>query len=137
VSARPAAVLAALQAALTVRFIADPGLMELVGGRIHDGAPPGPVPPYLAFADMRTRDFSDGDGSGARAAITIEAFTADPDRARALAIVDRAAELALAGGLAPTEGALVLIRIDTGGVARLKDGRGWRAFVVLDALVDG
>jgi hypothetical protein len=136
-SARQTRVLAALQVALGGLFAADPTLMDLVGGRIHDGAPRAAVPPYLAFADMRARDFSGGDEAGARVSLALEAVTTDDARSRALSIVDRAVELALAGPVAPEHGTLVLLRLDTSGVTRLKDNRGWRAFAVLDAVVDG
>ncbi|HUG63054.1 MAG TPA: DUF3168 domain-containing protein [Methylomirabilota bacterium] len=136
-SVRQASVLAGLQASLSALFSADAELMDLVGGRIHDGAPKAAVPPYLAFADMRGRDFSGGAETGVRASLTLEAVTADDRRSRALATIDRAVALALAGPVEPGEGTLVLLRLDTTAVTRLKDNRGWRAAATLDALVDG
>jgi hypothetical protein len=135
-SLRQSEAIAALSAALAAAFRADQPLMALTDGRIHDGAPRAPVSPYLALADARGRDFSDGDDAGARVQVLVEAVTADEERGRAVAILDRAVELALAPPPLGT-GRIVLIRLETTAVARARDGRGWRASAALDVLVEG
>ncbi len=128
------AALAALQGALAALFAGDAELMAAVGGRIHDGPPRGPVQPYLAFAEARTREVP---GGGVRVALGLEAVTTDDGRTRALSVLGRAVDLALAGPVILAGGVVVLLRADGTGIARLKDGRGWRAGATLDALIDG
>jgi hypothetical protein len=138
VSARQTRALAALQAALAERLKADATLRAAIGGRLHDGAPRAAVMPYLAFAEARGADFSASDGDGTRAALTIEAVDGEDGRGRALALVDRAVDLALDGPPLPlAEGRVVLIRLVSTTVARLPAGRGWRAGAVIEALVEG
>jgi hypothetical protein len=137
VSARQTRVLLALQDALDAAFRADPALVALVGGRIHDGTPKAAVTPWLAFAEATARDWSSGDGTGVRAALTLEAVATDAERGRALDIVDAAAAIAVAAPLVLGHGTLVLIRANGAGVDRLRDGRSWRARITLEALVDG
>lgn len=132
-SGQPAA-LAALRAALAARLAADGPLAAMVSGRIHDGTPRAAVMPYLALGDGRCRDVAPG---VRRASLAVEAVTADEGRERAEAIAGRAVEAALAAPLEPEGVTLVLLRLDTTAVTRLKDGCGWRATAVLDALVDG
>lgn len=136
-SLRPTAAALTLQAALTQAFAADATLAGLVRGRIHDGPARATVVPYLAFAGLRTRDFSSGDGSGARVILTLEAVTGDGDRTRALTILDAA--LAVATGPAPAldVGKLVLLTVTTTEVERLKAGDRWRARATIEALIDG
>lgn len=136
-SARRSSILLAFETALLATFVADAPLCALVRGRIHGGSPRGPVLPYLAFAEARCGDFSSGDGDGAAVALTLEAVTDDGDRARALAIVDAALERALGADLTLTVGAMVLLKGGETRLERSRDGKGWRATVVLNALVDG
>jgi hypothetical protein len=58
---------AALQAAVYQRLTADAVLAGLVGGAIHDAAPPGPVGgTYVTFGPEEVRDASDKTTGGAR-----------------------------------------------------------------------
>lgn len=127
----------ALQAALNAAFIADATLAGLVRGRIHDGPARAAVAPYLAFTLLRTRDFSSGDGSGARVSLTLEAVSGDGDRRRALAILDAALAVATAPTLAIAGGKLVLVTVAETQVERVKASDQWRARATLDALIDG
>lgn len=136
-SAGQAAALVALQAALEAAFRADATLSGLVSGRIHDGTPKAAVTPYLAFAEARASDWSGGETTGARLRLTLEAVATDGERGRAMAIVGRASELAVSAPPVLGEGTMVLIRERDTGVERSKDGRTWRARVMLEALVDG
>lgn len=136
-SARQSAALIALQASLATAFEADPDLRTRVQGRVHDGTPKAPVAPYLAFADARTTDWSGGETNGVRATIVLEAIAVDGERGRAVAILDRAGELALGPLPALAHGLLVLIRVTSTSVERLKDGRTWRARASIEALIDG
>lgn len=57
---------AALQAAVFQRLAADAGLTALVGGAIHDAAPPGVVAgTYVSLGPEDVRDASDQIGRGA------------------------------------------------------------------------
>jgi hypothetical protein len=136
-SLRPTAAALALQAALTQAFAADATLAGLTRGRIHDGPGRATVVPYLAFAGLRTRDFSSGDGSGARVILTLEAVTGDGDRTRALTILDAALAVATDPALAITGGRLVLLTVTATEVERLKSGDRWRARATIEALIDG
>jgi hypothetical protein len=136
-SLRPTAAALALQAALMQAFAADATLAGLVRGRIHDGPARATVVPYLAFAGLRTRDFSSGDGSGARVILTLEAVTGDGDRTRALTILDAALTVATGPAPALDVGKLVLLTVTTTEVERLKAGDRWRARATIEALIDG
>ncbi|WP_237155547.1 DUF3168 domain-containing protein [Oryzibacter oryziterrae] len=134
-TARQTAAIAALQTALTTAFKADATLTGLVKGRIHDGLPRGPVMPCLVFADARGRDFSSGDGTGARVLLALEAYAGDTERSRALAVLDAALAVATTAPLSLTTGSLTLIRVSDTQVDRTRDGA-WRARAVIDALID-
>lgn len=58
---------AALQAAVYQRLMADAALAALVGGAIHDSAPPGPITgTYVTLGPEDVRDASDKTSAGAR-----------------------------------------------------------------------
>lgn len=136
-SIRPTAAALAVQSALTDAFIADATLSGLVRGRIHDGPPRAAVVPYLAFAGLRTRDFSSGDSAGARVLLTLEAVSGDSDRRRALAILDAALAVATDPGLQISGATLVLITVNDVQTDRTRSGDQWRARATLDAVIDG
>lgn len=136
-SIRPTAAALALQTALTDAFAADTTLSGLVRGRIHDGPPRAAVAPYLAFAGVRTRDFSSGESTGARVLLTLEAVSGDSDRKRAIAILDAALAVATDPGLHITGATLVLVTVTEIQAERLKSGDQWRARATLDAMIDG
>lgn len=136
-SLRPTTAALALQAALAEAFAADATLSGLVRGRIHDGPSRAAVAPYLAFAGVRTRDFSNGDGSGARVLLTLEAVSADGDRKRALQILDAAIAVATAPTLSLADAGLVLVTASEIQVERARASDQWRARATIDALIDG
>lgn len=136
-TARPTAILLALEAALMEGLAVDAELRGLVRGRIHDGSPRGAVMPYLAFGAARCDDFSSGDGAGASVSLTLEAVAADGERQRAIAILDAGLACAFATSVALASGTLVLLSAGETTIARTSDERAWRAAAVLTALVDG
>lgn len=133
---RPTGMLAALQAAVRAALTADATLAGLVEGRIYDGPPRTGVTPYLAFAEGRALDWSHGDGTGARVTLALDALSNAPGRDQAVAIVDQASAVIEGATLTVAGGHLVLVRIGTAQVDRLRDGRTWRARFTLDALID-
>lgn len=136
-TARQSAALRALQDVLDAAFRADPTLVGLVTGRIHDGLPRAPVLPCLAFAEARARDWSGGDSTGTRAELIVEVIADDDGRQRAMQTLDRACELAT-GALPPlAHGTLTLLRVTETDVDRFRDGRTWRARAAIEALIDG
>lgn len=128
----------ALTAALTAALKADAALAGLAGGRVHDGPPKADVTPWLAVADAGAFDWSTGDGPGARVSLTLEAEGSDAERARTLAILERAALVAealppaLGGG-----GRVVLLRASAASIGRIDGGRRWRGRMTIEALVEG
>ncbi|MGE3246409.1 MAG: DUF3168 domain-containing protein [Beijerinckiaceae bacterium] len=66
----------ALRKAVREVLIADQGLAARLGGaRIYDEAPAQVEPPYVAFADVRTRDWSSASGSGAEHFLALEIWS--------------------------------------------------------------
>jgi hypothetical protein len=131
---QPAA-LAALAAALTAALAADAGLAGPLAGRIHAGPPRPALAPYLAIAEMRALDRGDGEGGLLAATVTLEAVTPDGPADRALDLAARAVAVALAVPPALGGATLVLLRETASRLERGRDGRGWRAVAVLDALL--
>lgn len=127
----------ALTGALTAALKADAALSGLVGGRVHDGPPKADVTPWVAVADAATSDWSTGDGTGARVSLTLEAEGSDAERARTLAILERAA--LVAEGLPPALGGgrIVLLRATAASVGRTDGGRRWRGRMTIEALIEG
>lgn len=133
---RPAGMLAALQGAVRAALVADGTLAALVEGRIYDGPPRTGVTPWLAFAEGRALDWSHGDGTGARVTLALEALSNAPGRDQAAAIADRASAVIEGAALSLSGAHLVLVRIGTAQIDRLRDGRTWRARFTLEALID-
>ncbi|MDE2018598.1 MAG: DUF3168 domain-containing protein [Hyphomicrobiales bacterium] len=79
-----------LRAGVRATLAADAALAALLGGpRVYDRAPPGALPPYVAFGDALARDWSTGTDRGFEALFSIDAWSSQPGEGEALAIADR------------------------------------------------
>ena len=77
----------ALQEAVFERLSADSALIALAGeGNVFDGRPERMEPPYLAFADWRTDDWSTGTEEGAEHRFEIEIWSEAQGRKQAAAL---------------------------------------------------
>lgn len=85
----------ALRAAIGARCAADSGLAELLGGagRIFDEPPRGAAPPYAAFGEAETRDWSTSSDRGHEHDLRIVVWAAPGSTAGAVAAAERLAGL--------------------------------------------
>ena len=97
-----------LQTAVYERLRLDPAIDALVGNAIHDGLPPGTVPPlYISMGEEKVTDRSTSDGSGARHDFTIAVVGQAKGFAEAKTLAAAVTEALTFTPLTPARGHLV------------------------------
>ncbi len=89
-----ASAIVALRKAIRDRLTGDASLRGMLGGaRVFDEAPRGTEPPYVAFGDARTRDWSTATDRGAEHVVALDVWSAQRGEREALSIAARAQDL--------------------------------------------
>lgn len=119
----------ALQAAIFAALAEDAGLAALVGGRIFDAVPPGPVSgTWVSLGPEEVRDASDGSGGGAVYEVVLSAITDEAGFQAVKAVAEAISDRLLGGApLVLARGRLVGLwflkararRVDTGAQRRI------------------
>lgn len=119
------AMAAALQAALHSRLSGDAELSDLVGGAIHDAAPPADARgTHVLIGAEDALDRSDLSGAGAEHRLVISVVSDAAGFLRAKQAAARISDLLLmTGGLALSRGRLVGLWFDRAEARRIQGGR--------------
>jgi hypothetical protein len=127
----------ALRKAMRDALLADPGLLEALGGpKVHDVAPRGAQPPWLAFGETKMRDWSTASGRGVEILAAIEARSVEPGSRQAFDLAERVAAQLDDAALALADWRLVRLAHVATEARRENDGRYARVAIRFRALLE-
>jgi len=128
---------AALQEAVFQRLEIDPALLDLVGARIYDSAPPGQVPGlYVTLGPERVRDRSDASAGGAVHDFTVSVVTDETGFAAAKAVSGAVSDALVGADLTLSRGRLVSLSFLRAQARRVDRGARRRIDLTFRARVD-
>lgn len=127
----------ALQGTIYQVLLADVGLAALVGTRIYDEMPPGPVDgTYVSLGDGEVRDISDQTGGLADHRVTLSVVSDDEGFATAKATAAAVSDALLPAALPLARGRVVSLTFQRARARRMRSGQVRRIDMTFRVIVE-